>query len=308
MKFNTRVLFSTFLAFALFIPTSYFVFTAPLAAKTAKNESNSISTSSANNVSHLPRELRVPGGVALLDVGASNVPRPRVTREGANVWVTERAGRWIAVVGIPLSAAPGEYRVDVMSSAGANGAEATTQISYVVKPKKYPVQPLKLDRAMVEPPQEVLARIERESAHLKTVRSHWREASATSARFVLPAKGPLSSRFGLQRVLNGQPRSPHAGLDVAAPTGTPIHAPGDGIVIDTGDYYFCGKTVFIDHGHGLITLYCHLSEIIAKSGDVVKQGDRVGLVGSTGRSTGPHLHWTVYLNGVAVEPELFIRQ
>jgi murein DD-endopeptidase MepM/ murein hydrolase activator NlpD len=261
----------------------------------------------ANSVSPLPRELRVPGGVALIDVGATSAPRPRAVSNGANVWVAQRNDRWIAAVGIALSAIPGEHRIEVSSPAnGAISATEAQQFTYVVKQKRYPTQPLKLDRAMVEPPPEVLARIERESAHLKTVRNQWRENEATSARFVLPSKGPLSSRFGLQRVLNGKPRSPHAGLDVAAPAGTPIHAPGDGIVIDTGDYYFCGKTVFIDHGYGLITLYCHLSEIIAKPGDIVKQGDRIGLIGSTGRSTGPHLHWTVYLNGVAVEPELFV--
>jgi murein DD-endopeptidase MepM/ murein hydrolase activator NlpD len=255
---------------------------------------------STRSSSKLPRELRVPGGVALIAVGKANEPRPAVTRDGANVWVVQRSGDWVAVVGIPLAATVGEHTIDVTHD------NKTSTRSYTVSAKKYPVQKLKLDRAMVEPPPEVIARIERESAHLKTVRATWRESATTSAAFLIPSKGPLSSRFGLQRVLNGKPRSPHAGLDVAAPTGTPIHAPGDGIVIDTGDYYFCGKTVFIDHGHGLITLYCHLSEIIAKTGDVVRQGDRIGLVGSTGRSTGPHLHWTVYLNGVAVEPELFL--
>ena len=159
---------------------------------------------------------------------------------------------------------------------------------------------------MVDPPAELMARIERESAHLKTVRSRWRDNHATDAAFVLPAAGRLSSRFGVARVLNGKPRSPHAGLDVAVGVGTPLVAPGDGIVIDTGDYYFCGKTLFIDHGNGLISLYCHLSEHIAKIGDAVKQGERVGLSGGTGRATGPHLHWSVYLNGTAVEPELFL--
>jgi Peptidase family M23/Peptidase family M23 N-terminal domain len=260
-----------------------------------------IGATTVHAASSLPRELRVPGGVAHITVGKANEPRPAVTRDGAKVWVAQRGGDWVAVVGIPLSASVGEHTIDVTHE------NKTSTRSYAVKAKKYPVQKLKLDRAMVEPPPEVMARIERESAHLKTVRNTWRESEATSAAFVLPSNGPLSSRFGLQRVLNGKPRSPHAGLDVAAPVATPIHAPGDGLVIDTGDYYFCGKTVFIDHGHGLITLYCHLSDIIAKTGDVVKQGDRIGLVGSTGRSTGPHLHWTVYLNGVAVEPELFLQ-
>ncbi len=254
----------------------------------------------ATESSKLPRDLRVPGGVALIRVAEASATRPEVTRDGTRVWVTRDATHWIAVVGLPLTIAPGEHQISILNNASAQS------IPFRVQEKKYPIQKLKLNKAMVEPPAEVMARIERESAHLKTVRSHWREANDTNAQFVLPAKGPLSSRFGLQRVLNGKPRSPHAGLDVAAPTGTVISAPGDGIVIDTGDYYFCGKTVFIDHGNGLITLYCHLSEITAKVGASVKQGESIGLVGSTGRSTGPHLHWTVYLNEVAVEPELFI--
>jgi murein DD-endopeptidase MepM/ murein hydrolase activator NlpD len=250
----------------------------------------------------LPRELRVPGGVALLTVGDASAPRPAVTRDAANVWVVQRGGAWVAVVGIALSAPPGEHAVSVTRDG------KTTEQSFTVKPKRYPVQKLTLNKAMVDPPPEVMARIERESAHLKTVRSTWRESDNTTAAFTLPAKGPLSSRFGVARVLNGQPRSPHAGLDVAVGTGTPVNAPADGIVIDTGDYYFCGKGVMIDHGNGLITLYCHLNEFVAKTGDSMKRGERIALSGGTGRSTAPHLHWTVYLNGVAVEPELFLKR
>jgi murein DD-endopeptidase MepM/ murein hydrolase activator NlpD len=247
-----------------------------------------------------PRELRVPGGVAVIAVGKANEARPEVTRDGAKVWVTRKGDAWVAVVGIPLSSAAGEQEIVVK-----RGEQTTTQ-KFAVKPKHYPVQKLKLDRAMVEPPPDVMARIERESAHLKTVRSTWRDNANTSASFVIPSVGPLSSRFGLQRVLNGKPRSPHAGLDVAVPTGTPVNAPGDGVVIDAGDYYFCGKTMFVDHGNGLLSMHCHLSEFVSKVGDAVKQGDRIALSGVTGRATGPHLHWTVYLNGTAVEPELFL--
>jgi murein DD-endopeptidase MepM/ murein hydrolase activator NlpD len=238
----------------------------------------------------LPRESRVPGGVALLTVAKADTPMPTVTYEDARVWVARRNADWIAVVGIKLSAQPGEHRVTI-----AQGGATTTQ-TFGVKAKRYPVQKLTLNKAMVDPPPEVMVRIERESAHLKTLRSTWRETSATGAAssttdaaFVLPAKGPLSSRFGVARVLNGQPRSPHAGLDVAVATGTPVHAPADGVVIDIGDYYFCGKGLFIDHGNG-------------------KRGERVALSGGTGRSTAPHLHWSVFLNGVSVEPELFLKR
>ncbi len=249
----------------------------------------------------LPRESRVPGGVALVAVGRADEPKPIVTREGANVWTVKRGAAWIAVVGLPLSTVPGEQSLSVTRDG------ATHSVAFTVNDKRYPVQHVTLkDNAMVEPPKEVLARIESESAHLKTVRSNWRENVATSAAFALPAKGRLSGRFGGSRVLNGKPRAPHAGLDVAIGTGTPVLAPGDGVVLDTGDYYFCGKTMFIDHGNGLISLFCHLSELTAKVGDHVRKGQAVARSGATGRASGPHLHWSVYLNGVSVEPELFI--
>ncbi len=246
------------------------------------------------------RESRVPGGVAWIDLGPSSNPKPTATLESNRVWVLEREGRWNAITGISLATKPGTHELQVTQSG------ETRALPFVVKSKSYPVQAIKLNRAMVDPPPEVMARIERESAHLKAVRATWRESATTNAAFRLPSEGPLSSRFGVARVLNGKPRSPHAGLDVAAPTGTPVVAPGDAIVLDVGDYYFCGKSIILDHGNGLHTLYCHLSETTAKAGANVTQGERIGAIGSTGRSTGPHLHWTVYLNGTAVEPELFI--
>ena len=193
----------------------------------------------AATASPFPRESRVPGGVALIPVGVATEPKPAVSRDGTSVWVAKHADAWIAVVGLPLSAAPGEHSVTVTS----NGA--TQAVPFNVKDKRYPVQHVTIkDNAMVEPPAEVIARIEAESAHLKTVRSTWREEASTNAAFVLPAKGRLSGRFGGSRVLNGKPRAPHAGLDVAIGTGTPVVAPSDGVVLDVGDYYFCGKTMF----------------------------------------------------------------
>ncbi|MGL4230155.1 MAG: peptidoglycan DD-metalloendopeptidase family protein [Casimicrobium sp.] len=252
------------------------------------------------HATNLPKDLRVPGGVAVIEVAPVESPRPSATRDGARVWVAKGTTHWMAIVGLPLATAPGDHSIDVTRDGKSDS------IAFRVKPKKYAVQTLRLNKAMVDPPPEVMARIERESAHLKTVRNRWRDSDTTNARFILPANGRLSSRFGVARVLNGKPRAPHAGLDVAVGTGTPIVASGDGIVIDADDYYYCGKTMFVDHGNGLITMHCHLSEFVAKVGDHVKQGERIALSGGTGRATGPHLHWSVYLNGVSVEPELFI--
>ena len=263
----------------------------------------------ANTYSHatpLPREARVPGGVAIVRVADATAPAPAVTREGVRVWVTaHRAGKetpgWYAVVGIPLGTAPGQQALNV----NENGVDR--KVSFKVTGKKYPVQKLTFtNKRMVEPNADDVVRIEREGKHLGQVKRTWRDAPDTSAAFQLPANGPLSSQFGLQRVLNGKPRSPHAGLDVAVPVGTPIVSAAGGIVLDTGNYYFNGNTVWIDHGNGLLSLYCHLSEINVRAGDRVEKGQAIGLSGMTGRVTGPHLHWAVLLNTVMVEPTLFL--
>ena len=121
--------------------------------------------------------------------------------------------------------------------------------------------------------------------------------------FILPVEGRISGNFGNQRIFNGIPKSPHSGTDIAAPAGTEVKAAGDGIVVLNGkDYFYTGNMVIIDHGQGLQTIYAHLQESKVKLGDKVKQGDVIGLVGSTGRATGPHLHWGASLNNVRFRP------
>jgi murein DD-endopeptidase MepM/ murein hydrolase activator NlpD len=125
-------------------------------------------------------------------------------------------------------------------------------------------------------------------------------------KFLKPVDGLISSRYGKKRYINGLPRSPHLALDIAAPTGTKIISPEFGRVILLGDFFYSGNYVVIDHGHGLITSYSHLSKIIVKEGQLIDKGQKIGEVGSTGRVTGPHLHWTVYLNQVRINPEITI--
>jgi murein DD-endopeptidase MepM/ murein hydrolase activator NlpD len=244
----------------------------------------------------------VPGGIARLPLGAAPV-RPVAQLDGIPVLVTGDARGWTAIVGIALSATPGPSRIAVTLE-----DSSTRQIDYAVAPKKYLEQRLKVAPGTVDLSPENEARYQRERAHQATVIATFTQPTpeVNALRMQLPVVGRRSSSFGLRRVFNGKARNPHSGMDIAAATGTPINAPLAARVIDTGDYFFNGNTVWLDHGGGLLSLYCHLSDINVKAGDELKPGERLGAVGATGRVTGPHLHWGVMLNRVMVDPALFV--
>jgi len=248
----------------------------------------------------LPKHTPVPGGVAVVDLGPASQPAPTVRWGEQPLAVLRNNGRWFALLGIPLDTLPGELEIDVFSGSTASIRKVAVGI------KNYPEQRLTIkDQRKVEPSAADLARIEREQAVTAAVKRQF-SAATPSTDFIQAAPGRLSSRFGLRRVFNGLPRNPHAGLDVAAGAGTPVSAPADGVVANTGDYFFNGHTVFIDHGQGLISAYMHLSKIAVRTGQTVRQGEHIGAVGATGRATGPHLHWAVILNNTPVDPELFL--
>jgi murein DD-endopeptidase MepM/ murein hydrolase activator NlpD len=250
----------------------------------------------------LPTGEAVPGGVAVLALPVSGSRAPTVKLGERHIMVIRHEDQWYAVVGIALDTAPGDVNLDV-AQAGA----APQQLKFSVAPKQYPEQDLIIKNPeMVNPTPAELRRIDREQRHLDKVVNGWRRTAAPGVNFIWPAKGPETSGFGLKRVLNGEPRSPHSGIDIGAPAGTPVHAPADAVVADVGRYYFCGKTLTLDMGEGLYSVYCHLSKIKVKPGQRVKQGQLVGKIGATGRTTGPNLHWTVRLNGAAVDPGVFL--
>ena len=203
-----------------------------------------------------------------------------------------------AIVGIALDASVGRHVLIVESA-----DHARTDVPFKVVNKAYPVQRLTLaDDKMVNPPPDELARIEQETRLQNEQYDRFTPLDASPFPMQLPAVGAVSSNFGLRRILNGQPRNPHAGLDIAARSGAPVMAPAAGTVSLTGSLYFNGNAIFIDHGGGLISMLCHLSAIEVRQGDVVRKGQRIGRVGATGRATGPHLHWSVSLNGARVDP------
>ena len=252
------------------------------------------------NANELPDELNAPGGVVIIPINSKD--RPKAFFYDKRVLVIGESQNWKAIIGIPLKIELGEHKLKVVS----NGVEAN--YLFEVVGKAYEAQYLTIkNKRQVNPNKEDMLRITRERKLISKAKINWREIDNVPLRFIKPAKGPFSSSFGLRRFFNNQPRNPHSGLDIAAETGTPIVAPAAGIVTNAGDYFFNGKTVFLDHGQGLITMYCHMDNISVEEGDIVDVNDLLGTIGSTGRVTGAHLHWSVILNNTTVEPLLFLK-
>jgi len=254
----------------------------------------------ASGVSNLPTALSVPGGVAILDVPGEPSKPPVVTFEGNRVMVVPNGQGWRAIVGIPLAREPGTAKIEIRSG------NATLTQGFTIEGKAYATQRLKVAPKHVDLSPDNAARVAEEQPRIREAVGTFSTLLPSTLRLESPVRGPRSSSFGLRRVFNNQPRNPHSGMDIAAPVGTPVYAPAPGKVIEVGDFFFNGKSVFIDHGQGLVTLYCHLSDIGVTPGAEVKTGEKIGEVGATGRVTGPHLHWGVALNRAFVDPALFL--
>ena len=254
----------------------------------------------------LPEQLTVPGGIIKIPVGSIEQAAPKVFFYGKRVAITQdqQQQQWLALVGIPLSAKIGQHHIIVQPT-----HHKKWQHNFQIQDKAYSEQRLtiKKKRMVTGFTKKDLAKINQDKKAMVKAKAVWAEHSI-DADFIAPVDGRLSSLFGLKRFFNDIPKRPHNGLDIAAPTGTPILAPASATVIDTGNYYFNGNTVFLDHGQGLLSAYLHMNSIQVKAGQVVQQGEQIGTVGATGRVTGPHLHWIVYLNKVPIDPALFISQ
>jgi murein DD-endopeptidase MepM/ murein hydrolase activator NlpD len=248
----------------------------------------------------VPPHAPWPGGIAIVRIPGE--ARPTVTVDEQKALVLKTGNEWVAVIGIPLEqTAPGTVKASIDLP---NEARRTVELE--IEPNAYEEQRLNVDRKYVDPGPEALERIFAEREIINAALKNWRETSLGNVTMTAPVGGRRSSSFGLRRFFNEQPRSPHKGMDIAAVTGTPINAPKSGVVTATGDYYFNGNTVIIDHGQGFISLYCHLSEIDVIEGESVSTGTAIGKVGATGRVTGAHLHFATYLNGTAVDPALLL--
>jgi murein DD-endopeptidase MepM/ murein hydrolase activator NlpD len=239
----------------------------------------------------------VPGGVAVVDLGPA-AQAPQVSYQGKRVLVVrEQDARWLAIVGLPLTVKPGSQQLTTGSRT----------LAFAVGSKKYPEQHITLkNQRQVNPNPDDLKRINVELEEQERAYRSFTPGTPSNLLLDKPVNGPLSSKFGVRRFFNGEERNPHAGLDFAVPAGTPIKAPAAGKVVLIGNYFFNGNTVFVDHGQGFISMFCHMSKIEVKVGQPVARGDVLGRVGSTGRATGPHMHWNVSLNDARVDPAIFI--
>jgi murein DD-endopeptidase MepM/ murein hydrolase activator NlpD len=242
----------------------------------------------------------VPGGVAVIDLGSAG-QAPSATYDGKPVLVVKEQDTWRAIVGLPLTVKPGPAQITRRDASG------NRTLNFTVGNKKYPEQRITLKNTrQVNPNPADLKRIDAELA--EQLRAYRSFSPGTPSNLLLdkPVNGPLSSRFGVRRFFNGEERNPHSGLDFAVPAGTPIKTPAAGKVILVGNYFFNGNTVFVDHGQGFISMFCHMSKIDVKVGQTLARGGVVGRVGSTGRATGPHMHWNISLNDARVDPAIFI--
>lgn len=255
----------------------------------------------AVHASGLPQAANVPGGIVLLTVQSTDGSRPRAFYNKRPVMLLAQGKQWLAVIGISLKTKAGDHQLTLRWDSG----KTTTQ-HFTIQDKAYPTQHITLkDNSKVDLSKKDLERHQTERVQVNKALRTWSTPLPDMA-FAPPVQGRYGQSFGKRRVINNKPRNPHKGMDVSAPAGTPVVAPSDAVVSLTGDFFFTGNVIYLDHGNGLISMYAHLSQIDVKPGQTVKKGQRIGAVGSTGRATGAHLHWAVYLTRTAVDPSLFL--
>jgi len=260
----------------------------------------------ALRVTHAARAVG-PGEVVLLRIdGAEALEKleGRAFERPVEPWAVSPA-RWLALVGISRDAKPGPAVVRLTATA-VTGRALSRTYRLTVRPRPFPVRRITLDPRYLEPPAELLDRIASERERLREALDHSAPDPLWTRPFIMPVATQVTSRYGIVRIINRTRRQHHLGLDLAGDIGTPVVAPNRGRVVLAGELYFTGNTVVLDHGADLFSTLGHLSRIEVGEGDTVDRGDQVGEVGDTGRVTGPHLHWTLRLGGVAVDPESIV--
>jgi len=248
-----------------------------------------------------PRVLKGrQGDVVTLTVAlpASNLtPSGQLAGQDIPFFRLDDSGRFGALVGIDIDAPAGKHTLTVTV-----GDRTVAKVPVVIAAQHFPTQTLTVPDAMVHLDEAALTRVKQEQQEVLTAMAPVTAERRWAGPFLLPTDGPLMGSFGKRRIINGEPRNPHSGEDFAAPEGAQVIAANDGVVCLIGDHFFSGHSVFIDHGDGLYTMYFHLSKVLVEPTQRVRKGDVIGLVGASGRATGPHLHWGARLNGARINP------
>ncbi len=302
---------NTFSATTSYLPNAFLAFLAILLCFNFL-----LSAISLSNAAALPAESAItvkpeptsipPGGVSLVRISVpqgATVTAIRYLKKNFPVF-RQKGDNWFAIIGAGLKTSPGRHNLTVKWKQ-ADQQEIYASVLPIIR-KKYPEEHLKVSRKMVNFPPDILKRVLDDQKAVRGACSRISKERYWQGSFIWPVNSKVLSPFGLRRFFNGQPRSPHSGVDLRAKDGTPIVAPNNGVVVLARDCYLSGKTVVIDHGAGLYTLYAHFSKFKVKTGDKVKKGQVIGLAGSTGRVTGPHLHWGVSLLGTRIDPQQFM--
>jgi len=262
-------------------------------------------------VSLYPEKVR-EGEVCKVAVN-SNKPLVHVRGDfngrGINFSPSESNNKFHALMGIDMRLKPGRHDL-VITAADKNRNTITHKVSISVLKREFGVQRLTLPTHMVRLDKETLKRVKSEKGEIGRI---WAQETDTherlwDGRFIMPLEGEIVSEFGVSRIINGENRSPHSGIDLQANHGTPVIASNSGRVALVGDLFFEGRSIVLDHGQGIYSMYFHLSKELVDEGEKVRKGDTIGLVGSTGRASGPHLHWGIRLNGARVDPISLIQQ
>ncbi len=255
-----------------------------------------------SNILKYPIHNPVPGGIAVIDLNSNKSIKPTVKYNNKKIMVRKNGSKWQAIIGLSLNTKPGKHNVKVTASNGKTHTQ-----SFTTKNKEYRKQYITLkNKGMVSLSPKNLKRALADKKISQKAFKSWLDKNSVKLNFMMPVDGIVSSRFGLKRFFNNKPRKPHSGIDIAAPTGTIIKSPSDGVVIATGNFYFNGNVVFVDHGQGLISMFCHMNKINVTKNQKLKRADKIGEVGETGRVTGAHLHFSVSLNNTRIDPELLL--
>lgn len=262
--------------------------------------------------SHQSADLRVnlkfralqPGEAVIVGIeGRDDIKLANVYFMGSKYTMVQSQDptEWLALVGLDLGIKPGTYTID-LSVLFDDGNYQNLSRDILILDKEFPLRKLWVKQEYVTPPPEEMERIRIESELLREIYQIFTPQWLGEGNFIIPSSGEVVPNFGERRIFNNQPRSSHSGVDISSPYGSPVQASNSGRIVLANDLYFAGKTMVIDHGLGVFTLYCHFSKIFAKRGELIKKGDIIGEIGATGRVTGPHLHWGVKIVGNRVDP------